>query len=91
MGLKITLIKSFAGAPERQLGTIAGLGLKKFGETRLLKDTPAIRGMLFKVQHLVHSEPVKEEPKAHARRKPRRAVVRERARAAAAKQAAKKN
>ena len=87
MGLKIKLVKSFSGASERQLATITGLGLTKFGEERLLKDTPAIRGMVFKVKHLVHSEKVAEEPKANPRRKSRRAVVRERARAAREKEA----
>jgi ribosomal protein L30 len=53
MALKIKLTKSFAGASERQLATIRGLGLTKFGQERILKDTPEIRGMIFKVQHLV--------------------------------------
>jgi large subunit ribosomal protein L30 len=87
MGIKIKLVKSFAGASERQLATITGLGLTKFGQERLLKDTPAIRGMVFKVQHLVHFETVAEEPKARARHKPRRAILRERARAAREKEA----
>ena len=87
MGLKITLTKSFSGSSERQLATIAGLGLTKFGQSRLLKDTPAIRGMVFKVQHLVAHEVVKDEPKPHKRKKPRRAIVRERARAAHEKEA----
>ncbi|HEX4621820.1 MAG TPA: 50S ribosomal protein L30 [Myxococcaceae bacterium] len=87
MGLKIKLVKSFAGASERQLATIAGLGLTKFGQEKLLKDTPSIRGMVFKVQHLVHFEKVAEEPQAKARHKARRAVVRERARAAHEQQA----
>jgi large subunit ribosomal protein L30 len=82
MGLKIKLTKSFSGASSRQLATITGLGLSKFGQERLLQDTPAIRGMVFKVQHLVSHEVVKDEPKPHARRKSRRAVIRERARAA---------
>ena len=87
MGLKIKLIKSFAGAPESHLRAIRGLGLRKFGEERLLKDTPANRGMVFKVKHLVSQEVVKEEPAAPKRRKPRKIVQRDRARAAPAKQA----
>ena len=81
MGLRIKLTKSFSGSSERQLATITGLGLTKFGQERLLKDTPAIRGMIFKVQHLVSHEVVKDEPKVRVRRKPRRAVIREQARA----------
>jgi large subunit ribosomal protein L30 len=85
MGLKIKLMKSFSGSNERQLRTIAGLGLRKFGQERLLKDTPEIRGMLFKVQHLVSHEVVKEEPKKTVRRKPRHIRNRDAARAAADK------
>jgi large subunit ribosomal protein L30 len=81
MGLRVKLVKSKAGASDTQLRTIAGLGLVKFGQERLLQDTAAIRGMVFKVQHLVKSEKVSEEPKAHSRRKPRKIVQRDRARA----------
>ena len=70
MGLKVKLTKSFSGANERQMRTIQGLGLRKFNQERLLKDTPEIRGMIFKVQHLVSHEVVKEEPKKTVRRKP---------------------
>ena len=85
MALKVKLIKSFSGSSEDMLATIRGLGLKKFGEERLLKDTPAIRGMVFKVKHLVSSETVSQEAPAPKRRKPRKIVVRDRARAKAAK------
>lgn len=87
MGIKVKLIKSHSGSSERQLGTITGLGLTKFGSERLLKDTPAIRGMLKKVLHLVSFEVVKEEPKVTPRQKPRKIRVRDAARAKA--QAAK--
>ncbi len=70
MGLKVKLTKSFSGANERQLRTIQGLGLRKFNQVRLLKDTPEIRGMIFKVRHLVSHEVVTEEPKSTTRRKP---------------------
>ena len=85
MGLKVKLIKSHSGSNVRQLRTILGLGLRKFGQERLLKDTPAIRGMIFKVQHLVSHEIVKEEPKPTVRRKPRHIRNRDAARAAADK------
>ncbi len=85
MGLKVTLVKSFSGSNERQLRTIQGLGLKKFGQFRILKDTPEIRGMVFKVQHLVTSETVKDEPKVRVRRKPYSIRAKEAARAAASK------
>lgn len=85
MGLKIKLIKSPSSASARQVATVKGLGVWKFGSERLLKDTPAIRGMLDRVQHLISFEVVKEEPKVRARRKPYKIRARDAARAAAAK------
>lgn len=85
MGIKVTLWKSHSGSNERQLGTLVGLGLKKIGDTRLLKDTPSIRGMVFKVKHLIHQETVSEEPKARQRLKPRKIRLRDAARAKAEK------
>ena len=81
MGLRIKLTKSFAGASDTQLRTIAGLGLRKFGQERLLQDSPAVRGMIFKVRHLVSSEVVKDNAKKASRRKPRLVRAREAARA----------
>ena len=81
MGLRIKLTKSFAGASDTQLRTIAGLGLRKFGQERLLQDSPAVRGMISKVRHLVSSEVVKDNPKNASRRKPRLVRAREAARA----------
>jgi len=39
--------------PERQVQTLRGLGLDKLNRRRTVEDTPAIRGMLAKVQHVV--------------------------------------
>ena len=39
--------------PERQGQTLAGLGLNKLHQRSTLEDTPAVRGMIKKVQHLV--------------------------------------
>jgi len=80
MALKIKLVKSLAGAPETQLRTIEGLGLRKLGQQRILRDTPAIRGMVFKVKHLVSQEQTDEQPQVRQRRKPRKIVLRDRAR-----------
>ena len=63
-----------------QRATVTGPGLKKFGDERLLKDTPAIHGMIFKVQHLLETQTVKEEPKPSKRRKTRSIRVRDAAR-----------
>lgn len=81
--LKVKLTKSFAGAPVDQVAAIAGLGLKKFGDEKLLKDTPSIRGMVFKVQHLVSMEVVNQEAQTRKRTKPRKEVLRQAARAKA--------
>jgi large subunit ribosomal protein L30 len=85
MGLKVTLFKSHSGSNERQVATLLGLGLRKIGDTRLLKDTPSIRGMIFKVQHLITNEVVKEEPKLRKRMKPRVIRMRDARRAREAK------
>ena len=63
MAVKIKLVKSFAGSPRDHLDTIRGLGLKKFGQERILKDTPAVRGMIFKVKHLLSQQEVKDAAK----------------------------
>lgn len=39
--------------PERQRRTLIGLGLNKMHKTRELEDTPAVRGMVAKIPHLV--------------------------------------
>jgi large subunit ribosomal protein L30 len=80
MGYRVKLIKSIAGAPKSHVRTVAGLGLRRMGEERLLKDSPATRGMVFSVRHLVHGEAVSQEPKPAVRRKPRHVRVREAAR-----------
>ena len=44
---------SAIGHPERQRRTLLGLGLTHIGRRRELQDTPAVRGMIAKVAHLV--------------------------------------
>ncbi len=46
-------IGSPIGRPERQRRTLLGLGLTRIGRRRALEDTPAVRGMIAKVAHLV--------------------------------------
>jgi large subunit ribosomal protein L30 len=58
--LKITLVRSFSGRTERQRATLKGLGLRKRQATSMVEDTPATRGMLDKVLHLVDFEEVQE-------------------------------
>ena len=56
--LRIKLTKSVIGYDERQKGTIRALGLRRLNQTVEQDDTPVIRGMLAKVQHLVAVEEV---------------------------------
>ncbi|MCC7165159.1 MAG: 50S ribosomal protein L30 [Anaerolineae bacterium] len=51
--VRVTYRKSAIGYKKDQKATIAALGFKRLGETRELADTPAIRGMIRKVAHLV--------------------------------------
>ena len=54
--LKVTQIGSPIGRRGDQRATLIGLGLNKMQRTRELEDTPAVRGMINKVQHLVRIE-----------------------------------
>ena len=54
--LKVTQIGSPIGRRGDQRATLIGLGLNKMHRTRELEDTPAVRGMINKVQHLVRIE-----------------------------------
>lgn len=56
--LKITLKKSVIGSTEKIRATVTGLGLTKTNKTIVRKDTPQIRGMISKVQHLVKVEEI---------------------------------
>ncbi len=46
-------LKSGAGRGKDQIGTLVGLGLNKVNRKVQLQDTPAIRGMISKVAHLI--------------------------------------
>jgi large subunit ribosomal protein L30 len=54
--LRITYKKSSIGYSEDQKETVRSLGLRKLNSTVVHNDTPAIRGMVFKVRHLVSVE-----------------------------------
>ena len=51
--IKVTLKKSVIGSTESQRATVRGLGLRKLNSTKTLENTPAVRGMVKKVIHLV--------------------------------------
>jgi large subunit ribosomal protein L30 len=54
--LKITLVRSMIGRPEKHRKVLRGMGLTKMNKTVELEDTPSIRGMVTKVVHLVKVE-----------------------------------
>ncbi len=54
--LRVTQIGSPIRRPKDQRQTLIGLGLNKMHKTRELEDTPAVRGMINKVSHLVRVE-----------------------------------
>ncbi|MBR9981207.1 MAG: 50S ribosomal protein L30 [Desulfatitalea sp.] len=56
--INITLKKSMIGKPENQRKVLRGMGLNKLNKTVQLENTPAIRGMIQKVSHLVEAEEI---------------------------------
>jgi large subunit ribosomal protein L30 len=58
--LKVKMIKSEIGRPEKQRKVLRGIGLNKINKTVTLSDTPQNRGMINKVIHLVSVEESKE-------------------------------
>ncbi len=54
--VKITQVRSAIGRRADQRQTLIGLGLNKLHRTRELEDTPAVRGMIDKVSHLIRIE-----------------------------------
>jgi len=57
--VKITLVKSMIGRPEKHRRVLRGMGLTKIDKTVKLVDTPAVRGMIHVVSHLVKTEETK--------------------------------
>ena len=51
--IKIKLVKSGIGHPEKQRAVLRGMGLTKLNKVVKLKDTPETRGMIRKVSHLL--------------------------------------
>ena len=54
--VRVTQVRSAIGRPQDQRATLVGLGLNRLRRTRELEDTPAVRGMINKVRHLVRVE-----------------------------------
>jgi large subunit ribosomal protein L30 len=66
--LKVKLVRSWAGRPERHRRTLTGLGLYKINDERVLPDSDAVKGMIHQVTHLVTCERVEEKHKPRVRR-----------------------
>ena len=56
--LKVTLVKSSIGFAQSQKDTVRSLGLRRINHTVTLKDNPQIRGMIYKVRHLLTVEEI---------------------------------
>jgi large subunit ribosomal protein L30 len=54
--IKVTLVKSTNGCKTGHRATVRGLGLRKLNQTVELVDTPAVRGMIERVNYLVRIE-----------------------------------
>ena len=61
--LKITLVKSVIGRPEKHRKVLRGMGLTRLNKTVELQNTPSIRGMINAVSHLVKAEEKTDEVK----------------------------
>ncbi|MFA9951044.1 50S ribosomal protein L30 [Dentiradicibacter hellwigii] len=57
--IKVTLVKSLIGTKQSHRATVRGLGLRRLNSSAELQDTPAIRGMVYKVAYLVKCEVVR--------------------------------
>ena len=60
--LRVTQTGSRIGRSQRQRAVLDGLGLMRMGASRILEDTPSIRGMIRKVGHLVEVEDGVDRP-----------------------------
>ena len=56
--LRVTLVKSAIGYSKDQKRTVVALGLNKLNSTNELPDNGAVRGMIFKIKHLVRVEEI---------------------------------
>jgi large subunit ribosomal protein L30 len=54
--IRVKQVRSAIGFDRRQRATLRGLGFRRMGQTVEVVDTPAVRGMIRKVSHLVQVE-----------------------------------
>lgn len=57
--IKVTYVNSVIGYDKKQALVLESLGLKKLNSSNILPDNEAVRGMIFKVKHLVSVESIK--------------------------------
>ena len=57
--VKVTQIKSLIGRKPNHRLSVKGLGLRGIGDSRVLEDTPSVRGMINQVEYLLNVEEVK--------------------------------
>lgn len=55
--VKVRLVKSPHGRLRKHRACVEGLGLRRIGSSRVLEDTPAVRGMIRKIAYLLEVEP----------------------------------
>jgi large subunit ribosomal protein L30 len=58
--IKITLVKSLIGVPEKQRRVVRALGLGKRGSSVVKEQNKVVDGMVFKVNHLIETERVEK-------------------------------
>jgi len=56
--VRIKLVRSPIGFPKRQKATVVALGIRRLNQTVMHVDSPALRGMISKISHLVEVEEV---------------------------------
>ncbi len=56
--VKVTLVRSTIGTKQDHRDTVRGLGLRRVNSSKVLKDTPEVRGMINKVDYLVTASEV---------------------------------
>lgn len=54
--LRVTQVKSAIGYDRRQRATLRGLGIRRMHQTVVVEDTPALRGMIRRIPHLLKVE-----------------------------------
>lgn len=59
--IRVTQRRSLIGRPPDQRRTVRALGLRRIGQSVVHEDTPSIRGMVYKVRHLVEATHAREE------------------------------